>query len=177
MRQTICGVLIIALTMSQTVHANTVRHYSGNECADSTTTSQRSQRFDEGCINTQATCNEDAQVRLPISGIQNPGLVDFDSAGVYYYDGINLDSVQCAFIVMNTSGTGFYGTNQSSGSAATGFGALSWSGGSLPNGGAAIANVTSLSFGCNLPQRAQGPGCVPQNFSLITGYAINTVLP
>jgi hypothetical protein len=156
--------------------ANTVRYYAGHECQPLNEDVSSVDYWSEGCVNETETCADTATVWLPISG-RNGFDIDFDSAGLYFFDGSTGGSVSCIIVVFNTSGTSYISAVEGSAVPGTGSGALSWTGTEPPNAGANIANVGNASIQCTLPAKKPSGTCTTQSVSVIKSYTVDTVGP
>ena len=183
--------LIVLTAITTSVYANTTRFFSATSClASQPVDNDVIGRVKEGCTNAfpgppdflfAPDCAPDANVVLPITGNTNAA-VNYDAITVNYVNNNQGAIITCTVQVMNDAGTVFSSTSLSSGVASSTplSGTLSWTGASLPNGGAAIANVRTQSIFCSIPAKFFGVsdncfGTLGQSF--ITSYTVNTVQP
>lgn len=156
--------------------ANVWRYYSGHECQPVNEDNGIVDYWSEGCVNETETCGDNAIVLLPISGRTSLG-VNLDTAIAYYHDGTTMGAVECAIIAYNGPGTYYISSYLNSGTAATGAGALIWSGASLPNSGNDMPLPYNVTMTCTLPAKKQTGGCATQGVSMIKAYQTDTVNP
>ena len=119
--------------------------------------------------------------------------VDLDNATFHYYDGTSYYSVSCQLYVTNNTGGVYSSSTRYSCAADTtngcaaasgghmGYGSITWTAGTLPNGGSAVSNVGPYGYFCGLPSRANydliEAKVITQNYSKLMSYVVDQVNP
>lgn len=185
-----CSGIVLGVLVINTVHANTVRYYSGTECeAYAEWESTLIRRSNEGCENNNQdsdwdfddpVCGAEILVVLPISRNNNDS-VNYDNVQLNYLDGNIAESVICFVAARNSSGTTYVSTTQYSGEISTGNHTFTWTGSSLPNSGNTITGTQVQHVACFIPAPFLffDGTCVNEFFgaSYVRNYRIDGVNP
>jgi hypothetical protein len=156
--RTLSSILILGL-LTSVASSNTVRNYTGQECQPVGALEQNRMIINHlGCGNpdlslvgiTYPTCGTEASITLPISG-NNSDTVDYDSIELRYVDNNNTKSISCTAYAVNSSGTVYQSSTQSSSVGNNGAGTFTWTSTQLPNSGSSISSVYLQSIICGVP--------------------------
>lgn len=179
--------IILVLASSSVAFGATTRNYSGDQCQSSDPVADGNYlgRFSDGCTNLKtgsassaAACEAKVAATFPVSG-NNSDTVDYNNIYLRYNDTSSDWSITCTPAFMNSAGTIYYGSQQSS---SAGRGTITWdntAGKTLPNSGASTANIQMQHIYCTIPSKYDydaGTGsCSASTLSQVTNYAVDTV--